>query len=222
VNDQSPTNLVVVIGTGTEVGKTWVAAGALAALRSEGLTVAARKPAQSFAPDDATTDADVLAAATGEEPAAVCPPHRWYEVPMAPPMAAEALGRPAFTIADLVDEIRWPEGTEVGVVETAGGVRSPLASDDHGDAVTLIAALVPNVVVIVADAGLGTINEVRLTVTAIEPVLERREAVDLVVIVNRFDAATELHRRNLAWLRDHDGLTVVASIAELLATLRPA
>jgi dethiobiotin synthetase len=220
VNDQLPERLIVVVGTATEVGKTWVAAHALAALRGDGVSVAARKPVQSFAPDDATTDAAVLAAATGEEPTEVCPPHRWYEVPMAPPMAAEALGRPPFTIADLVDEIHWPGDTEVGIVETAGGVRSPMASDDPGDAVTLIAALIPEVVVVVADAELGTINGVRLTVTALEPVLERREGVALVIFVNRYDPENDLHRRNLSWLRDHDGVTIVSSIEELLPTLR--
>ena len=50
------------------------------------------------------TDADVLAAATGERarrglPAATA----GTESPMAPPMAAEALGRPSFTLAELLD-----------------------------------------------------------------------------------------------------------------------
>ena len=44
------------------------------------------------------------AGAAASRPTSVCPPHRWYEVPMAPPMAADALGRPPFTIADLVAE----------------------------------------------------------------------------------------------------------------------
>ena len=59
-------------------------------------------------------------------------------------------------------------------METAGGVRSPLAGDD-GDAVALAGSLMPDVVVLVADAGLGTINAVRLTVAALDPVLETRE-----------------------------------------------
>ena len=143
-----PRRLVAVVGTGTDVGKTWVAARLLTDLRAAGLRVAARKPAQSFEPGDdpAGRDAAVLGAASGEAPERVCPPHRWYEVPMAPPMAAEALGRPPFTIQDLMSELRWPppsdapasvdaESVDVGLVETAGGVRSPLAAD--GDAVAL-------------------------------------------------------------------------------------
>jgi len=213
-----PDRLVVVVGTGTEVGKTWVACRALEALRSAGLRVAARKPVQSYDPTDATTDAAELAAATGEDVGAVCPPHRAYEVAMAPPMAADALGRPPFTLSDLIDEVTWPEGIEVGLVESAGGLRSPMASDD-ADGVALAAALMPDVVVLVADAGLGTINSIRLAVAALDVIVETRAALDLVVVLNRFDGADELHRRNLAWLEDHDGLSPVTSIEALVDAL---
>ena len=85
---------------------------------------------------------------------------------MAPPMAAEALGRPPFTLADLVASCDWPApAVDVGLVETAGGVRSPLAAD--GDCLALCAELTPDLVVLVADAGLGTINAVRLTTEAL-------------------------------------------------------
>jgi dethiobiotin synthetase len=213
-----PDQLVVVIGTGTDVGKTWVSDATLRALRGRGLTVAARKPAQSFAPDDTNTDADVLGAATGEAPTVVCPAHRWYDVPMAPPMAAEVLNRPRFTIRDLIAEITWPTGIDVGLIESAGGVRSPLAAND-GDAVTLIAALMPDAVVLVADAGLGTINAVRLAIAAIEPLIDTRNDLDLIVVLNRFDGEIDLHRRNHAWLQDHDGLTVVTSPDALVTLL---
>ena len=214
-----PDRLVVVIGTGTDVGKTWVAAAALRGLRHHGLTVAARKPAQSFTPGDRQTDADVLGATTGEAPTSVCPSHRWYEVPMAPPMAAEVLGRPPFTIRDLIAETVWPDGIDLGLVESAGGVRSPLAADDDGDAVTLVAALMPEVVVLVADAELGTINSIRLTMAAIEPLTATRDDLDLIVVLNRFDVGNDLHRRNDAWLREHDGLNVMTSIDQLVTAL---
>jgi len=100
--------LVVCTGTATEIGKTWVGAATLRALRDRGLSVAARKPVQSYEIGDPTTDAAELAAATGEAVDMVCPAHRIYEVPMAPPMAADVLGRPSFTIEDLAAEITWP------------------------------------------------------------------------------------------------------------------
>jgi dethiobiotin synthetase len=204
-----------VVGTGTDIGKTWVSARLLTDLRAAGLQVAARKPAQSFAPaDDPTTlDTAVLGAASGEEPSSVCPPHRWYETPMAPPMAAASLGRPPFTIDDLISELQWPaEAVDVGLVETAGGLRSPMAED--GDCLALCAALGPDLAVLVADAGLGTINAVRLTLDALGPL-----ASVTVVVLNRFDARSDLHQRNAEWLRTRDGLrvlTVPGSDAELL------
>ena len=172
------------------------------------MTVAARKPAQSFEPadDPALRDAHVLGAASGEPPGVVCPPHRWYEVPMAPPMAAEALGRPPFAVADLVHELRWPhDHVEVGLVETAGGVRSPLAAD--GDCLLLCGVLEPDLVVLVADAGLGTINAVRLTVEALGDV-----RAPVVIVLNRFDAADVLHERNREWLRRRDGSACAPSL----------
>ena len=195
-----PSRLVAVVGTGTDVGKTWVTARLLEKLRTDGNTVAARKPAQSFdVSDDAgCLDAAVLGAASGESPTAVCPAHRWYEVALAPPMAAQVLGRPAFTVADLVAELQWPdERVEVGFVETAGGIRSPIADD--GDCRALVEKTAPDIVLLVADAGLGTINAVRLTSDALHQI-----AAPVAVVLNRFDEDSELHHRNLAWLRDRD------------------
>jgi dethiobiotin synthetase len=96
---------------------------------------------------------------------------------------------------------------DVGLVETAGGLRSPLAAD--GDCLDLCAALRPDVVVLVADAGLGTINAVRLTLDALGAALSPAVA-STVVVLNRYDADMDLHRRNRAWLQERDGLTVVA------------
>jgi dethiobiotin synthetase len=207
VTGARPARLVVMSGTGTDVGKTWWTAAVARELCDAGLRVAVRKPVQSGSRGD-PTDADVLAAATGEAVNAVTPAHRTLMLPWAPPMAAEELGLPPFTVADLVTETVWPTGVDVGFVEGVGGPRSPLASD--GDTVTLARALDPDLVVVVADAGLGTINAVRLSVGALAD-----HAV--VVALNRF-GADPLHARNLATLRA-DGLTVVTTPRELTTML---
>jgi len=91
-----PDRLLVVLGTATEVGKTWVGCRLLEARRAAGDRVAARKPAQSWDPAEraagARTDAELLAAATGEAPSAVCPADRDHGVAPAPPMAAARRG----------------------------------------------------------------------------------------------------------------------------------
>jgi dethiobiotin synthetase len=202
-----PTRLVVVTGTGTEVGKTWWTANVARALRARGTTVAARKPVQSYALDDATTDADVLAAVTGVDPHTVCPPDGWLPVPMAPPIAAAQLDRPAFTIADLVDAITWPDACVLGFVEGAGGVRSPLASD--GDTVALVHTLEPDIVLVVAHAGLGAINGVRSALDALD-------GVPAVVALNHYDADDTVHHANRDWLVARDGFDVVTDPGELV------
>jgi dethiobiotin synthetase len=205
-----PGLLVLVSGTGTDIGKTWFAAATTRALRAAGVPVALRKPVQSGEPG-AATDAEALAVASGEDPVEVTPPHRTLEVAWAPPMAADILGLAPFTVADLVAETTWPPSVArgVGMVEAVGGPRSPLASD--GDTVALAAALRPDVVVVVADAGLGTVNAVRLSVGVLD-------AHRVVVALNRY-GDDPLHARNLAWLRS-DGLTVVTSPPELATTLQ--
>ncbi len=211
-----PERLVLVVGTSTEVGKTWVACRLARALRRRGLIVAARKPAQSYEPTDdlSDTDAALLAHATGDHPAVVCPQHRWYPAAMAPPMAAEALGRRPFTVADLVSELAWPPAVGVGLVEAAGGVRSPIAAD--GDSVTLTAALRPDRVVLVADAGLGTINGVRLSAAAFAGA---GSPAPVTVVLNRFDASDDLHLRNHEWLTARDGHHVVTDPGDLVAPI---
>ena len=89
-------------------------------------------------------------------------------------------------------------------------MRSPLADD--GDVVDLAAKLDPEIVVLVADAGLGTINAVRLSVTALG-------ARPVVTMLNRFDEELALHRENRRWLQERAGIRVVCSIAELANSL---
>jgi len=204
--------LVVCTGTATEIGKTWVGAAVLSTLARNGHSVAARKPVQSFDPGETgPTDADVLATATGEHPHDVCPAHRWYPAAMAPPMAAAVLERSVFTVADLVSEVRWPAPEpDVRWLETIGGVRSPIAFD--GDCVAITAAVTPDVVVLVADASLGTINSVRLSASALAP-------WPVLVYLNHYDGDDELHALNRAWLADTDGFEVLTTIDALAARL---
>lgn len=208
-----PELLVGVCGTATEVGKTWVSARLAEHLRRAGISVSARKPLQSFGPGDAApTDAEVLAAATGEDRHDVCPESGWYPVPMAPPMAAAALGRRCPTLAEVTAGITWPAArVDVGLVEAVGGVRSPLAED--GDSRDLVRGLDVDLVVLVADAGLGTIDAVRSGVDALAP-------RPVVVLLNRFDEGDDLHRRNREWLVQRDGVDVVVDVQGLVARLR--
>ena len=201
-----PGRIVVVTGTGTGVGKTWAACEVARHLGERGLRVCARKLAQSFGPDEGLTDAEQLAAATGETAAEVCPPARWYPRAMAPPMAAESLGLAPFSLDDLFGELRWPPGADVGLVECAGGVGSPQAA--NGDGAEVVERLAADTVVLVAGAGLGALNDVRLAARALS-------GHPLVVYLNHFGPDDEVHVRNRRWLADRDGLVVAVNVAQL-------
>src|SRR5690606_1694497 len=200
---------IVVAGTGPEAGEAGTAVASIERARAQGMRVAARKPAQSYSSEDRVTDADLLAAATGETAHEVCPAHRWYPVPMAPPMAADALGRARIELSELLEETRWCEAADVTLIETAGGLCSPIAHD--GDNLKLIERIAPTKVVLVADAGLGTLNAVRLCLRALG-------AMPTVVFLNRYDEQSELHRRNRAWLAS-EGVTTCVDIESVVEAL---
>jgi dethiobiotin synthetase len=203
-----PGRLVVVTGSGTEVGKTWVASRLLLELRRRGYRVAARKPAQSYSPGE-VTDAEILGRASGEAVDEVCPVDRSYPVSLAPPMAAEVLGRPVPTLDDLVDELDrgWPDGAvDVGVVEGAGGAASPLALD--GDTADLARRIGADLAVLVGEPALGIINSARLSRRALHP-------LRVTVHLNRFDVDVELHRLNRDWLAARDRFHVTTTGGEL-------
>ena len=67
--------------------------------------------------------------------------------------------------------------------------------------------------VLVADAGLGTIGLVRLCAAVLEPAP--------IVHMNRFDEAEDLHCRNEEWLRTREGLEVVTDIEALTTRVEP-
>lgn len=208
--DSRPSLLIGVIGTNTEVGKTWVTAQLLATLKLRGTRVAARKPVQSYGPDEIDTDAARLAGASGEEVTEICPAHRWYPIALAPPMAAHALGRGPVWLSEIIKEIRWPADVDIGFVETVGGVRSPLACD--GDSLDLLNRLGVDRLLLVADAELGTINSVRLTLAAVGP-------TPTVVYLNHFDPDNRLHQLNRNWLIEQDKLTVITDVHSLAVAI---
>lgn len=212
---------VVVVGTGTDVGKTWVSAALIREWRRLGATVAVRKPTESYTPEQAAcgqTDSAVLAEASGESPEAITPPSLSFSVALAPPLAAEELGLPAVTMARLLGAAETPPGRspDIRLVELVGGVCSPIVSAEASrgydagfgdDCSAMISAMRPELVILVADAGLGTIDAVRRSVLS----LGRRP----LVILNRFDPEERVHALNAAWLRERDHLDVFVDAVDV-------
>jgi dethiobiotin synthetase len=151
---------VFVTGTDTGVGKTVLAAALAAALRADGVDVAAFKPAVTGIdePEDGRpADHDLLAAAAGR-PAAEVTPHRFGPA-VSPHLAAELAGT-ALEPAALVAAARALRA-DVVVAEGVGGLLVPLTL---GYTIRDLAVDLGWPVVIAARPGLGTINHSLLTV----------------------------------------------------------
>jgi dethiobiotin synthetase len=198
-NIPHPDTFIMVLGTATDVGKTWTICRLIESLRRRNMTVAVRKLIQSFDPDDPRpTDAELLAAASGEDVYAVCPEHMWFPLPLAPPIAALELGLEPPLRSEVISGYLWTENTDVGIVEGVGGLMSPIAID--GDNITLIEYLIPDHLLIVTDAGLGTINAVNSAIAALDARQALTDVEQITVFLNLYDESLALHRRNREWL----------------------
>jgi dethiobiotin synthetase len=151
---------VFVTGTDTGVGKTVLAAALAAALRADGVDVAAFKPAVTGTDEPVVgrpADHDLLAAAAGR-PADEVTPHRFGPA-VSPHLAAELAGT-ALDPAALVAAARALRA-EVVVAEGVGGLLVPLTL---GYTIRDLAVDLGWPVVVAARPGLGTINHSLLTV----------------------------------------------------------
>jgi dethiobiotin synthetase len=173
-----------VTATDTGVGKTEVACALLRAARAAGLDVGAMKPAQSGHVAGEPSDADRLhAAAGGADPRELVCPYT-FAAPLAPAVAARLEGV-AVSLQRLLEAARALAARHQAlVVEGAGGLLTPL-TDRETYADLAVALALP--VLVVARAGLGTVNHTALTVEA----LRARGLTVLGVVLNRTAAATD-------------------------------
>ncbi|MBK7861900.1 MAG: dethiobiotin synthase [Archangiaceae bacterium] len=178
-----------VTGTDTGIGKTEVSCALLELMRVKGLEPFALKPYQSGGGDDAKR--------LGTRPL-----YR-FKLPLAPGVAAELEGvKPSLTRVLAAIPKRG-----AGVVEGAGGLYVPL--DGQHDVIDLIErAKLP--VVLVARAGLGTLNHTALSLEALR---RRRVKVAAVVLVKSTRGRDVSEAHNRRWLeKRHPGLRVLGPV----------
>jgi dethiobiotin synthetase len=191
---------ILVTGTDTGVGKTVIAAALVKGLRASGVRAIGFKPAETGIDGSGTADSEILHCASAEMTTLAAPLLRLAE-PLAPAVAAERAGvsiRPE-AIEARVESLR-AAGYAL-VVEGAGGLMAPLAWTEKRSpapfsekgagllfyTVLDLAERCGLEAVIVARAGLGTLNHVTMTVAMLR---SRGVAIRGVILNNANPAAS--------------------------------
>jgi len=230
---------VVVLGTGTGVGKTHITAALARALQAvaPGGVVQAVKPvetgvARRRARPPAGSDAEHLERASNAEPLR---PHPLYAFPrpVSPHLEARrnrraiSLSRIA-TWANGIDATRDTTSGVWQLVETAVGAFSPIS--DRLTNADLAVALEPALWVLVAPDALGVLHELRATIVALDSLARRPDFVVLSGARPR-DSATGKNARELTRLglprpiavvgRNGDAERALLPLARALLARRP-
>jgi len=199
-----------VTGSGTDIGKTWICAGLLAAWRARGLSPEALKPVVSgFDPAAAqASDPAVLLRALGRTADAdaieAMAPFRFL-APLSPDQAAAQEGR-TLSAAVLADQCRRVIASAGGpvLIEGAGGIMSPLSRDET---MLDLAAAVGAPVLFVAGSYLGALSH---ALTGLAALKARGVAVRAVLVNESAEDSVGL-QQTLASLAPHgDGIELFA------------
>ncbi|MEV0918337.1 dethiobiotin synthase [Streptomyces sp. NPDC049967] len=207
-------SVLVVTGTGTEIGKTIVTAAVAAA--SAGRRVAVLKPAQTgLAPGEPGDVAEVVRLAGGHVTALEL---ARFPEPLAPATAARRAGLPPvrpYEVAEAAEKLAAEH--DLVLVEGAGGLL--VRFDDDGATLADAARLLSAPVLVVAPAGLGTLNSTALTAEA----LHARGLDCLGVVVGSMPAEPDLAERcNLTDLPVAAGAPLLGVIPAGAGALPPA
>jgi dethiobiotin synthetase len=192
-------SIVLVVGTGTSVGKTHVACELLRAFAEAKRTCLGLKPIESGYSTEAP-DHKRLAATAGHPPR---PPLYAFAAGVSPHLAARHAGI-AIDLADIAEWCRTPP--HPAVVETAGGLMTPLSSTTTN--LDLATTLAPNSLLLVAPDALGVLHAVGAALYVLRHSGWARGLVIALSAPPEPDASTGSNADELREL--HPGLEVVA------------
>jgi dethiobiotin synthetase len=208
-------SVLVISGTGTEVGKTIATAAIAATAVAAGRSVAVLKAAQTGVGPDEPGDAQEVARLAGAVTTAEV---ARYPEPLAPATAARRAGRPPVhphQVAEAAAKLATEH--DLVLVEGAGGLL--VRFDESGGTLADAAELLEAPVVLVASAGLGTLNTTELTAREL-----RSRGLDLLgtVIGSWPDAPDLASRCNLADLPEVAGAPLLGAVPAGAGALAPA
>jgi dethiobiotin synthetase len=208
---------IFVVGSDTEVGKTFQSIQLAIALKPTQLKLGAYKPVASGIPiTDSSSDARQLALACDIELdliEKVCP--QSFAAPMAPPVAAWLENRQVDEELLAAGALWWTERSELVLVEAAGGIMSPISQKKT---VLDLAEQLNFPLILVVGNRLGSVSQT-LTATA---VIRQRNLQLLGIVLNDWPQAITDQQRliqnsNLELVRQFlPDVAVVSNAADLL------
>ena len=202
-----------ITGTGTDIGKTYVTGLILKKFQDNQKTAAYYKTAMSGNerhPDGTLIPGDALHVKTvsgiSQPLEEMCP--YVYETAVSPHLASQIEGNPVDmkTVLQTFDTVC--DRYDYVTAEGSGGILCPLRSDEQNIQLEDFIKARDLNCLIIADAGLGTINSVVLTV-------EYMRTHDLPVkgiIFNHYETGNRLHEDNLFMCETMTGLKVLACV----------
>ncbi|MEV5650046.1 dethiobiotin synthase [Nocardia sp. NPDC052254] len=193
---------LIVTGTSTDVGKTIVTAALAAAARSAGRTVAVCKPAQTGVEPGEPGDLAVIQRLSGVTRTLEL---ARYPDPLAPDTAARRCGQPLLTLDETVAGIDGLADADLTLVEGAGGLLVRVGEFTVVELAQKLAAPV----LVVAAAGLGTLNHTELTTRALDAAGVRCAGVVIGSWPRTPDLAAECNRTDLPAVTGADVVGVI-------------
>ena len=202
-----------VIGTGTDVGKTYVTALLLKQIRQSGINAAYFKAALSGAKTDSSGrlipgDAEEVCHISGiqEAPETFVP--YVYKAAVSPHLASKWEGNPV--VLSVVKE-QWEalaQRFDFLIAEGSGGIVCPLRRDFQSIDLIDVIKMLKYDAVLVAASGLGTLNAILLTAEYAE-----HHGVNICgIVLNQFEDDNPLHADNLYMAEQMTGIPVVACV----------
>lgn len=202
-----------ILGTGTDVGKTFVTGLIVKKLQEASKNPAYYKAAMSGNRKDndgnlIPGDAEWVRNCSGivQPLDTMCP--YVYEVAVSPHLASKIEGNPVDLLAVKNGFEKLAETYDYITVEGSGGIICPIRQDEEEIMLEDIIRELDLPCILIADAGLGTINSVVLTVTY----LNSRNIPVQGIIFNKYEDGNGMHDDNLRMCEKMTGLPVLAKV----------
>ena len=199
---------IFVTATGTDVGKTYVSALLVKALRELGLSCGYYKPALSGLNSSCVNDVEYVGKVSGGDFTLENNVSYSFKEAVSPHLAADRAGENILLDKIIADYSNLVNMYDYIVVEGAGGITCPFNLSGKPLLLPDVILALGLDVLIIADGGLGTINSTLLT-------CEYAKSKGLNVkgiILNNFDADNFMYNDNLAQIERLTGVNVIATV----------